>query len=251
MTRLMQGEKLSISAFFPSYNEWGTIASMVAATANTFESMNIDYEINIIDNGSSDNSDIIFTELKKRYPYVNVIRFEKNQGYGGALKAGFAAAKKDLIFYTDADAQYNIRELKTAINRLTPDIDMVTAYKINREDEYYRYILGTAYQYFVRFAFGIKTRDIDCDFRIIRKHVFDKVKLKSKTGVICVELIKKIEENGYKIKEIPIKHFARAFGKSQFFNFIQVTKTLYSLFILWKELVLHKKKQPPISLATE
>ncbi|MDP3919173.1 MAG: glycosyltransferase family 2 protein [Nanoarchaeota archaeon] len=232
----------AVSAFFPSYNEWGTISSMVAATSHILESMEIDHEIIVIDNGSNDYSDIIFPELKKRYPKLRVIRFDKNQGYGGALRAGFANSKNDVIFYTDADAQYDIKKLRQALESLDENTDMVTAYKTNRADELHRYILGTAYQYFVRLMFKIKTKDIDCDFRIIRKKVFDNIELESKTGVICVELIKKIETNGHKIKEIPIKHFSRAFGKSQFFNIKQVSLTLYSLYKLWTKLVLNKKK---------
>lgn len=228
--------KQSISAFFPAYNEWATLGSMIAATSHILKELKIDHELIIIDNGSTDYSDIVFAELKQKYKTLRVVRLNPNQGYGGALKAGFKNAKKDIIFYTDADAQYDIMELKNAISELKPNIDVVTGYKSNRVDPIYRYVLGKIYQSFVRFMFGLKTKDADCDFRLIRKHVMKDIKLESSSGIICVELMKKIENRNARIKQIPIRHFARAFGKSQFFNIKQVLKTLLSLVKLWWKL---------------
>lgn len=225
--------KEGISAFFPAYDEWGTLGSMIAVTSSILNEMHVPHEIIIINNGSTDYTNIILEELKKKYKNLRIVYFQKNQGYGGALKAGFAAAKKDIIFYTDADAQYDIMQLKTAISRMDKNTDAVIGYKINRADPYHRYILGKMYQRFVKMMFKLRLKDVDCDFRLIRKNILKGIDLKSKSGVVCIELMKQVENRTSRIKEIPLKHFARAYGKSKFFDIRQVIITLSNLITLW------------------
>lgn len=228
--------KEGVSAFFPAYDEWGTLGSMIAVTSAILNEMHVPHEIIIINNGSTDYTDIVLKELKKKYDNLRIVYFPQNRGYGGALKAGFAAAQKEIVFYTDADAQYDMMELRTAISRMDNNTDAVIGYKINRADPYHRYLLGRMYQYFVKRLFGLRLKDVDCDFRLIRKRIIKEINLKSNSGVVCIELMKKIENRTSHIKEIPLKHFARAYGKSKFFDIRQVLTTLYNMVTLWLEL---------------
>lgn len=163
-----------------------------------------------------------------------------NRGYGGALRSGFAASRKDLIFYTDCDAQYDPRELSILMEKFQDGVDMVNGYKIRRNDPTYRKWMGRIYHYIVKFAFGLPIRDTDCDFRLIRRKVFEKVKLFENTGTICTELVKKIDYFGYKIAEVPVHHYWRTSGKSQFFNFRRLYKTGSNLLNLWWKLMVVK-----------
>jgi len=232
--------KPSISAFFPAYNDAGTIPSMVIAADMTLRSQTDDYEIIVINDGSSDYTAEVLEELKRSYPRLKVVHHQKNRGYGGALRSGFATASKDLIFYTDGDAQYDPREMTLLLEAMTPDVDVVNGYKLKRSDPLHRIVIGKLYHWTVKTAFGLVVRDVDCDFRLIRRNVFDKVRLERNSGVICVEMMKKIQDAGFKIAQVPVSHYHRAYGRSQFFNFRRVFRVGVDLIRLWRELVLNK-----------
>ncbi len=231
----------SISAFFPAYNDGGTIASMVISTDIVLRSLTSDYEIIVVNDGSYDYTKEMLDELERRYDHLRVVHHPQNRGYGGALRTGFASATKDLIFYTDGDAQYDPHEVRLLVDALREGIDVVNGYKISRNDPLHRIIIGRVYHWGVRTAFGLRLKDVDCDFRLIRRSVFDKVHLASNSGVICVELMKRIQDAGFVVEQVPVHHYHRAYGVSQFFNFRRVFKTLVDLSKLWFELVLMKK----------
>src|SRR5665647_367430 len=232
--------KPSISAFFPAYNDAGTIPSMVIATDMTLRSICDDYEIVVVNDGSADHTAAVLEELSRSYPRLKVVTHVKNRGYGGALRSGFASASKELVFYTDGDAQYDPRELVLLLDAMRPEVDWVNGYKVKRSDPLNRIIIGKLYHWTVRTAFGLKVRDVDCDFRLFRRSVFDKVRLERDSGVICVEMMKKVQDAGFNIAQVPVSHFHRAYGVSQFFNFPRVFRVGLDLIALWRELVLGK-----------
>ena len=153
---------------------------------------------------------------------------------------GFSAARKDLIFYTDGDAQYDPREMSRLFDAWHPGSDFVNGTKAGRSDPLHRIIIGRLYHWSVRVAFGLKLSDVDCDFRLFRRAIFDKVELTKDSGVICVELMKKVQDYGFRIQEVPVHHFHRVYGRSQFFNFPRVARTLLDLTKLWLDLVVRK-----------
>lgn len=231
-----------ISVFFPIYNDWGTVGSMAISAVTTLEGITDDYEVILVNDGSEDKKiKKILDKIEQTFDKVRVIHHEKNRGYGGALRTGFANATKELIFYTDGDAQYDPTEMTLLFPLMKDNVDMVNGYKIKRSDPIHRAIVGRIYHWIVKFFFGLKVRDVDCDFRLVRKSVFDKVKLESNSGMICVELVKKIQDAGYNIVECPVHHYFRISGKSQFFNFPRVFKTCIELIKLWWQLEGSKK----------
>ena len=231
----------SISAFFPCYNDGGTIASMVALMDLTLQKLTDDYEIIVIDDGSTDHSRVILKELENKYERLRVILHEKNKGYGGALKTGFYSATKELIFYTDGDFQYDVSEVTKLLPEINENIDIVNGYKIHRSDPFHRKIIGRTYHWIMRLMFGFKIKDVDCDFRLIRRSVFDEIKLEHNSGVICVEMVKKIQDAGFRFAEIPVHHYFRSYGRSQFFNFERVFRTGKDILKLWWKLVIQKE----------
>lgn len=234
-------EQYSISAFFPCYNDGGTIASMVTLMDLTLRNLTNDYEILVIDDGSSDHSRKILKELERKYNRLKVILHEKNKGYGGALKTGFYSATKELIFYTDGDFQYDISEAAKLIPQMKDNIDIVNGYKVSRSDPLHRKIIGRIYHWIMKLMFGFKIKDVDCDFRLIRKSVFDKIKLEHNSGIICVEMVKKIQDAGFNFAEVPVHHYFRVYGKSQFFNFKRVFNVGKDILKLWWKLVIKKE----------
>lgn len=224
--------------FYPCYNDWGTMGSMVLFTLRVARELDIDFDLTLIDDGSAAHTQDLLGEIERRFPGVKILRHERNRGYGGALRSGFAAASKEWIFYTDGDAQYDVRELALLLEQARPDVDVVQGYKITRHDPMHRRIVGRVYHYVVKIAFGLRLRDVDCDFRLMRRAVFDTVKLESNSGVICAEMMTRIQRAGFRIVEVPVHHYQRAHGKSQFFNFRRVAHVGWQLAGLWLREVL-------------
>jgi len=227
----------SISMFFPAYNDGGTIASLVIRAVAAASRLTSDFEVIVVNDGSTDSTRDIADALTRTYPQVRAIHHPRNRGYGGALRTGFAAATKDLIAYTDGDGQYDPVELELLWNQLTPDADVVTGYKISRSDPWHRIVIGRIYHFTVKFLFRLRVRDVDCDFRLLRREVFDRVRLERNTGVICLEMMRKIQDAGLRVVEVPVHHYHRTHGRSQFFNFRRVFWTVIDVLKLWVTLV--------------
>ncbi|MGH7596762.1 MAG: glycosyltransferase family 2 protein [bacterium] len=232
----------SLSIFFPVYNDWGTIGSMVALAISTAEQITNDYEIILVNDGSGESTVEVLNFIEKQFPHVRVVHHKKNRGYGGALRTGFSEARKEYVFYTDGDAQYDVRELKKLVPAMRPGIDVVNGYKIKRHDPWYRIVIGKLYHTVTKVAFGFTIRDVDCDFRLMRRGVFGDIHLEHNSGVICVEMIKKLHDAGCRFAEVPVTHFFRASGKSTFFKFSRVFRVGVDLTKLWWRLVVRKEK---------
>lgn len=218
---------------------------MVVVADMTLRQLTDDYEIIVVDDASPDHGAAILQELQTRYPRLRVVRHPENRGYGGALRSGFSAATKELVFYTDGDAQYDARELALLYHSLTDGVDVVQGFKIARHDPLHRLVIGRIYHHVVSLAFGLKMRDVDCDFRLIRSSLLKHVQLTHDSGVICVELMKKLQLAGARVTEVPVHHYYRAYGQSQFFNVPRVAHTLVALAGLWIQLVLRGPHRQP------
>ena len=236
-----QGPAPGLSIFFPAYNDSGTIASLVITALRTARKLTPDHEVIVVNDGSADGTAEILDELARTYPEVRVVHHEKNRGYGGALRSGFASATRELVFYTDGDAQYDPTEMELLWRRFGADVDLVNGYKISRSDPVHRIVIGRVYHHTVKLLFGLSVRDVDCDFRMMRRSIFETVHLEKNSGVICLEMMKKITDGGYRIAEVPVHHYHRAFGKSQFFNFKRLFRTAIDVFRLWFALVVRRE----------
>ncbi|MBI3980326.1 MAG: glycosyltransferase family 2 protein [Chloroflexi bacterium] len=228
--------KRRISAFFPAYNDEATIGGLVERVEATLRQVASEYEIIVIDDGSRDNTGALLDAMVRANPHLRVIHHGQNRGYGGALRSGFAAARLDWVFYTDGDGQYDPAELATLVARLRDGVDVVQGYKIRRQDPVHRIVIGWSYGQFVRLVFGLKIRDVDCDFRLIRRDVFDLVQLESNGGSICVEMVRKIQDAGRTFVEAPVHHYPRMHGRSQFLRPRRVFETFVGLGRLWWQL---------------
>lgn len=238
---MKDSKELNISVFFPIYNDWGTVGSMVASAVSTLKSLCSRYEVILVDDGSDVLTKRMLADVIRHYENVRVAEHGKNGGYGAALRTGFKEAKYDLIFYTDGDAQYDPQELALLFPLMTDGIDIVNGYKIKRSDPFYRVWIGRMYHWMTKLMFGFPIRDVDCDFRLIRKRVFDKVNLESNSGMICVEMITKFHRAGFRFAEVGVHHYFRMSGKSQFFNFRRIFRVGIGLIRLWYKLRVKKE----------
>lgn len=231
----------SISVFFPCYNDSKTIGKLVRKSYALLPHLSKNFEVIIVDDFSKDNSRKTLLSLKKKYKDLKLVFHEKNTGYGGALRSGFKSCSKKLVFYTDGDGQYDIDELKILYGLMTEDVDFINGIKMTRHDPTYRIFLGNLYSFIARWFFFLPTYDVDCDFRLIRNDILRKIKLKSSSGSICVELVKKAQRAGARFRQVSIHHYERKWGSSQFFRPSRLLVTLSELTLLWFQIMIKEK----------
>lgn len=231
----------SISVFFPCYNDEKTIGGLVTKAFDILEKYAKDYEVIVVEDGSSDESREVLKALTKKYSKLRLVFHKKNMGYGGALRSGFKAAKGTLVFYTDGDAQYDVGELPLLLMLMTKDVDFVNGIKMERHDYGYRVVAGNLYNLVVRWLFFLPVFDTDCDFRLIRRSVLKRIKLVHNSGAICVELVKKSQLAGARFRQVSIHHYERPHGSSQFFRLDRIVPTFKDVARLWIELMFKRK----------
>jgi glycosyltransferase involved in cell wall biosynthesis len=224
----------SVSVFFPAYNDAPSLPTLVSNAFEVLAEHVNDYELIVVNDGSYDNTGEVLAELERKYaPFMRVVTHEQNRGYGGALRSGFASAAKELVFYTDGDGQYDVRELPKLLEHMAPEVGLVNGFKLERNDPRHRIWIGTVYNAFARTLFHIRIRDIDCDFRLIRRSLLEAIDLWSTSGTVCVELVRKLELTPYRVVEVGIHHYPRMHGRSQFFRLRSLLTTLYQLIRLY------------------
>jgi glycosyltransferase involved in cell wall biosynthesis len=230
-----------ISVFFPAFNDAKSIGKLVTDALEMLPDLTDDFEVIVINDGSTDETAEVLRALETKHQNLRIIQHETNKGYGGALRSGFQSAAKDLVFYTDGDAQYDVRELPKLLSLLDEKTDVVNGFKLERGDKLNRKVAGGFYSRLARILFSLPIRDVDCDFRLIRREVLGKINLSSTSGSICVELIYKLKKIGASFQEIGVSHYERPFGQSQFFTFGRVTKTLIDFFSLWLNFIILRR----------
>ena len=228
----------SLSVFFPAYNDAPSLPSLIARTFAVLDQQVEDFEVIVVNDGSTDGTACVLERLQVLHgERLCVVTHARNRGYGAALRSGFEAARKELVFYTDGDSQYDVGELPALLARLGPYTGFVNGYKLERRDPLHRVWIGNAYNSVARFLFGVEIRDIDCDYRLIRKHLLDQISLESTSGTVCVELVRKLEMTGWKFAEVGVHHYPRLYGRSQFFRVRSLVTTFYQLACLFVNLV--------------
>jgi glycosyltransferase involved in cell wall biosynthesis len=202
---------VSISVFFPCYNEQGNIARTAQWAIDVLQKLGADYEVIIVDDGSSDATAKIADEIASQNNRVKVVHHPTNLGYGAALQSGFKAATKELVFYTDGDGQFDINELPPLLP-LIKQYDIVSCYRLNRQDNLIRKLNGWAWTKLVCFLFNMKARDIDCAFKLYKREIFDNIRMSSRGALISAEILARAVRKGYTIAQRPVHHYPRTAG---------------------------------------
>jgi len=209
MTELLHN--VSISVFLPCYNEQDNIASVVKQALTVLEKLEADFEVIIVDDGSSDRTAQIADELAGQDSRVKVVHHRTNLGYGAALRTGFKAATKKFVFYTDGDGQFDINEMPPLLP-LMERYDIVSCYRLNRQDNLIRKINGWCWTKLVCLLFGMKIRDIDCAFKLYKREIFDSIKPVSTGALVDAEILARAVRKGYRVTQQGIHHYPRTAG---------------------------------------
>lgn len=202
---------VSITVFFPCYNEQDNVARVAEQAVQVLEGLRADYEVIIVNDGSSDHTARIADEIAKANKRVRVVNHPRNLGYGAALQSGFRAATKELVFYTDGDAQFDLNELPPLLP-LMKDFDIVSCYRMNRQDTSFRKLGGWLWTKMNGVLFSLNLRDIDCAFKLYKRAIFDNIKMESQGALIDTEILARAARKGYKITQRGVHHYPRTAG---------------------------------------
>jgi glycosyltransferase involved in cell wall biosynthesis len=229
------GRLKALSAFFPAYNEEANVERMVNGLRAILPQVAEDYEIIIVNDGSKDRTREIADRLVREDPKVRVVHHEKNQGYGAAVRSGINACKKDYLFFTDGDGQFDVSQL----SKLTPylaDHDGVIGFRLNRQDPWIRKLNARAWNRLVRLMLGLKVRDIDCAFKLFRRRIFDQIHLEYSGAMVSTEMLVKIRKRGHRLYEIGVLHSPRSAGKQTGANLRVILRAFKELFRFYRKM---------------
>ena len=218
----------SLSIVLPAYNEEANAASAVEQVSTVAQQLGIEYEIILVNDGSADRTGEIGRELMERVPHFRLVEHYPNRGYGGSLKAGFAAATKDLIAFVPADNQFDFGEIHLLLDALD-GADIVSGYRAKREDHFVRRLNALGWNTLVRVLFGYLCHDIDCGFKLFRREILDHVHLASDGAMIDTELLAGARARGFRIAEVPVTHLPRVGGEATGANFKVIAKAFRDL----------------------
>jgi glycosyltransferase involved in cell wall biosynthesis len=225
----------SLSIILPAYNEEGNIVQAVNECTKVAGRIAKSYEVIVVNDGSTDCTAKIVDKLCRENPNIKPIH-QENKGYGGALKAGFAAAKKDWIFFTDSDLQFDVSELSKFVS-YTDEYDFIFGYRARRADRFHRKMIAFMLKIWnkIWLGFPLFIKDIDCAFKLMKRKSFLSIgEIYSSGAMITTEFILKIINKAYAIKQLPVTHKPRLFGNSTGSNVRVIWNAIKETFVLRK-----------------
>ena len=229
-----------ISVVLPAFNEEDNIDQSVKSVVESLTELNFPrFEIILVDDGSTDRTGAKAEEWAARDARVKVIRHSINLGYAKALKSGFEKAKEKLVFYTDSDNQFDLKELKLLLDHID-NSDIVTGFRVYRFDPLTRLVLSWGFNLLVRIVFRIRAKDIDCAFKLFRREVLEQINIESRQFFVDAEVLAKASYLGYRIKEIPVRHYPRSAGRSTI-RPTHIPYTIWELSKMWINIYIRKR----------
>ncbi|OIO38586.1 MAG: hypothetical protein AUJ72_02340 [Candidatus Omnitrophica bacterium CG1_02_46_14] len=225
----------SLSIFFPCYNEDKNVKTMMEQSVQIGNEYGIDYEVVVVDDGSTDDSARIVQEEAKKNPRIRLIQHSKNRGYGAAIRTGLSHVTKDLVFLTDGDNQFRIAEMVKLFSKID-SCDVVTGYRTSRQDKAHRRLNGFLWTQLNKVLFKIPVRDVDCAFKLFRKKALEGLTLKSDHLLIHAEILARLKKKGCRIEEIGVTHYPRTAGKATATGIGRIFKTFKELFWLYRQI---------------
>jgi len=223
--------KPAVSVFFPCYNEEENVEQTTLAAIKTCKRLFDEYEVIIVNDGSRDRTGEIADRLAEEIPQVRAVHNTPNRGYGGALRRGFEEARMSYIFYTDGDGQFDFEEMEQLLP-LMKKYDIVSPYRMNRQDPLHRRINAACWGKLVDFLFGLDLRDIDCAFKMFPRSLFEEIEICSNGALIDTEVLARARMAGYSIGQIGVHHYPRTAGEQTGANPRVILRAFQELFSL-------------------
>ena len=233
---------LSLSVFFPCYNEEANVERTTAAALRACRRITTDFEVIIVNDGSRDRTGELADALAAEHPEVRAVHNRPNRGYGGALQRGFREARKEWVFYTDGDGQFDFEEIDKLL-ALLRDYDIVSAYRQDRQDSFIRKLNALCWCTLVNLLFRMRLRDIDCAFKLFPRRLFDQIEMKSEGALIDTEILARAKRLGYSIGQVGVHHYPRVAGEQSGANPRVILRAFEELFKLHRQI--RQTQAPP------
>jgi len=229
-------EDVSISVFFPCYNEQDNVEDVVGQAVEVLEGLVSDWEIIIVDDGSADETGQIADRLAEKDQRIRAVHHEVNGGYGMALRSGFAAARKEYVFYTDGDGQFDLNDLSKLLGLRRADV-IVNGYRAKRQDKLIRKINSACWAWLVKRMLKFRCRDVDSAFKLYPRELFEKIELKSAGALIDAEVLARAARLGYEVVNVPVRHLPRQAGAATGANIGVIFRAFKELMALRKDIL--------------
>jgi glycosyltransferase involved in cell wall biosynthesis len=227
---------ISLSVFFPCYNEQANVERTTLAALDACRSLFSDIEIIIVDDGSSDRTGEIADRLAGEHEQVRAVHNRPNLGYGGALQRGFKEARKEWVFYTDGDGQFDVREVARLVE-LLDQFDIAVGYRLDRQDHAIRKLNAWCWTTLCNRLFGMRIHDIDCAFKLLPRRLLEEIPLYSRGALISAELLARATRRGYRIGQVGVHHYPRLAGTPTGANPKVILRAFLELFRLRKRIM--------------
>ncbi len=232
---LLADDRPRISAFFPLYNEEANVPTTAKNAVAALADLASEFEVILVDDGSTDRTPAACAELAGADPRIRVATHPVNRGYGAALRTGFAAARMDLVTFTDGDGQFDLRELNHLLERL-PGHEMVIGYRLRRADRWPRRLTAWAWGVLIGILFGVRPRDLDCGFKLFRREIVQGLDLQADGAFISTELLALASRAGHRIAQVGVNHYPRQHGSSTGNDPRVILRAFVELFSFWRGL---------------
>jgi len=224
----------SISIVLPAYNEAESLAAIVERTLAVMPELGSEFEVILVDDGSVDGTRDVAFELMRAHPEVRVAAHPSNRGYGAALRTGFGLSRFDLVFYTDADNQFDPGDLKHFLP-LMGDYDAIVGFRVYRYDTVLRSMLSWIYNRLVNLLFRVRLRDVDCSFKLFRREVIEQISIECDDFFVDTELVAKARKWNFRILEKGVRHYPRMAGETTV-RPSDIPATLRQVALMWRRI---------------
>ena len=225
----------NLSLVFPAFNEARNLPVLLESAIKVAELLGQSFEIVVVDDGSSDGTAAVLARWRRLDPRIRSVRHPANLGYGAALRRGLRAATGDLVFFSDADLQFDLAEIQGLL-RHAEHFDIVAGYRAPRRDPLGRRLIAWAWGRLVQALFDLQIRDIDCAFKLFRREVLDAIPIDSIGAFVNTEMLARARSAGFRIKQVPVSHRARRLGRQTGARPRVIARALYELALLHGEL---------------
>ena len=225
-----------LSIFFPFWNEEKNIEKVIKKAIPVAKKVAVNWEIIMVDDGSSDKTLDIAKKLAKENHNLVVVSHGTNRGYGAALKSGFLASKYKYVVFNDGDGQFDFSQVGEFLNKID-SVDIVIGYRKKRLDNPFRHLLMNLLKIWDLIFFGFYFRDIDCGFKLFKKEAIKKISpLKSEGAMITTEILARAKRKKLKIAQVEVAHFPRIYGDQSGGNVRVILRAVKESFFLWLSL---------------
>ncbi len=223
----------SLSIVIPAYNEEANVHTTIAEVSGVADQLGLDYEIILVNDGSHDRTGQIGRDLARFVHNFRLVEHYPNRGYGGALKAGFAAARKELIAFFPANNQFHFEEITRLLERHDEtNAEVICGYRTPRRDPFMRKFNAFGWNMLIRILFGYLCRDIDCGFKLFQRDLLHRISIESDGALIDTEFLSKARRLGHRIEEVPVPHRPRVGGEATGANLHVIVKAFRDLWTL-------------------